>query len=98
MSGTDNGTLQAIADCVGGALTGCDDAQLALALLHELALGEPVTAAAVAAAAARDEADVTARSRAGPTSSSTTAAASWPSAALASVRPGTVSRSAAAPI
>ena len=54
------GTLQAIADSVGGALAGCDDAPLALALLHELALGEPVTPAGLAAASARDEANVAA--------------------------------------
>ena len=60
MTGTDTGALQAIADAVGGALAGCDDAPLAVALLRELALGEPVTAGALAAATARDDANVTA--------------------------------------
>lgn len=59
MTDTGTGVLQAIADSVGGALAGCDDAPLALALLHQLALGEPVTPAAVAATSARDEATVT---------------------------------------
>jgi alkylmercury lyase len=60
MTATDSATLQAIADSVGGALAGYDDAPLALALLQELAGGEPVTPAALAAASARDEATVTA--------------------------------------
>ena len=32
VTGTDTGALQAIADSVGGALAGCDDAPLAIAL------------------------------------------------------------------
>jgi alkylmercury lyase len=46
--------LRALAD----SLPGCRDASLALALLRELARGRPVSIAALAAVAGRDEADV----------------------------------------
>jgi alkylmercury lyase len=52
------GQLSALADSLAGALPGCQDAPLTLALVRELARGQPVTTAALAAIAGRDEADV----------------------------------------
>jgi alkylmercury lyase len=50
--------LSAIADPLAGALPGCQDAPLALALVRELARGQPVTTASLAAVAGRKTADV----------------------------------------
>jgi alkylmercury lyase len=55
---TDTSPLEAMADSLAGTFPGCEDAPLALALLRELARGEPVPAHALAASAARQDADV----------------------------------------
>jgi alkylmercury lyase len=55
-----------MADSLAGALPGCQDAPLALALVRELARGKPVSTAALAATAGRDDAAVTAALTAWP--------------------------------
>jgi alkylmercury lyase len=57
---TPAGSLSTLADSLAGTLPCCDDAPLALALLDELAKGEPVTIGRLASAANRDEYDVAA--------------------------------------
>jgi alkylmercury lyase len=59
--------LSAIADSLAGALPGCQDAPLALTLVRELAHGHPVSTAALAALAGRDEAEIEAALTAWPT-------------------------------
>jgi alkylmercury lyase len=56
----DTPSLQALADSLAGTFPGSDDAPLARALLRELAQGQPVSTAALAASTGRDEHDVTA--------------------------------------
>ena len=56
----DTPSLQVLAESLAGTFPGSDDAPLARALLRELAQGQPVSAAALAACAGRDENDVTA--------------------------------------
>lgn len=51
--------LQELAGSLAGTFPGREDAPLVLALLRQLALGDPVTEPALAAAAARDAAQVT---------------------------------------
>jgi alkylmercury lyase len=58
--GTETRSLHTMADALVGTFPGSDDAPLALALLRELARGEPVAPMALAATHGRDEADVTA--------------------------------------
>jgi alkylmercury lyase len=53
-------SLEALAESLAGTFPGSDDGPLARALLRELTEGEPVSPAALAAAAGRDEHDVTA--------------------------------------
>jgi alkylmercury lyase len=53
-------SLEALAESLAGTFPGSDDGPLARALLRELTEGEPVWPAALAAAAGRDEHDVTA--------------------------------------
>lgn len=53
-------SLPALADSLASTFPCCDDAPLALALLDELANGEPVGVSQLARAAGRDEADVAA--------------------------------------
>ena len=55
---TTSRSLQALADSLAGTFPCCDDAPLALALLRELASGEPVSVAQLARAVDRDEADI----------------------------------------
>lgn len=49
---------EALAESLAGTFPGCDDAPLARALLRELAHGDPVSPAALAAAAGRDQPEV----------------------------------------
>jgi alkylmercury lyase len=56
----DTPSLEALAESLAGTFPGSDDAPLARALLRELAQGEPVSSAALAACTGRDERDVTA--------------------------------------
>ena len=60
MTASEAQSLRAMADALAGTFPCCDDGPLALALLRELARGEPVPATALAAAAGRDNADATA--------------------------------------
>lgn len=53
-------SLRTLADSLAGTFPCCDDAPLALALLDELAKGEPVTVAQLARVVDRDETDVAA--------------------------------------
>jgi alkylmercury lyase len=57
---TTPGSLSTLADSVAGTFPCCDDAPLALALLDELAKGEPVGVGRLARAAHRDEGDIAA--------------------------------------
>jgi alkylmercury lyase len=57
---TTAGSLSTLADSLAGTFPCCDDAPLALALLDELAKGEPVTIGRLASAAHRDERNVAA--------------------------------------
>jgi|Tabmets5t2r1_1033131.scaffolds.fasta_scaffold26226_2 alkylmercury lyase len=57
---TPAGSLSTLADSLASTFPCCDDAPLALALLDELAKGEPVTIGRLARAAHRDEDDVAA--------------------------------------
>ena len=60
MSGhLDTPSLEALAGLLAGTFPGSDDAPLARALLRELACGEPVSDAALAASSGRTEHDVT---------------------------------------
>jgi alkylmercury lyase len=53
-------SLEALAESLAGTFPGSDDAPLARALLRELARGQPVSAAALAAGIGRDDDEVTA--------------------------------------
>jgi alkylmercury lyase len=64
---SDPAQLSAIADSLVGALPGCQHAPLALALVRQLARGQPVSTAALAAITGRDEADVAATLTVWPT-------------------------------
>jgi alkylmercury lyase len=61
-----HGDLRSMADSVAGTFPGCEDAPLARALLRQLALGRPVSATDLAAAAERDGCDVVATLRRWP--------------------------------
>ncbi len=61
-----HGDLRSIADSVAGTFPGCEDAPLARALLRQLALGRPVSATDLAAAADRGESEVIATLRRWP--------------------------------
>jgi alkylmercury lyase len=59
-------SLQTLADSLASTFPCCDDAPLALALLDELAEGEPVSVSRLAGALERNEADLTATLRRWP--------------------------------